>query len=248
MSDSEKFLTWNPWHGCRKYSEGCQNCYVYRIDKIFGKDASEVVKTSSFYSAVQRKRDNSYKLPSGSNVFVCMSSDFFIEDADPYRDEVWDMIRKRKDVDFNIITKRIARFRECVPRDWGEAFDNVIIGCTIENQRQCDIRLPLFLTLPIKRRFIICEPLLEPIKFKEDLRGKISYVIAGGESGAGARLCDYDWILGIREQCIANNVSFIFKQTGENFKKDGTVFRIKRSMHREQAKRAGIDYVSAAPI
>jgi len=243
MSDSEKFLTWNPWHGCRKYSEGCQNCYVYRIDKIFGKDASEVVKTSSYYFPIQRKRDNSYKLPSGSNIFVCMSSDFFIDDADPYRDEVWTMIKERQDVNFNIVTKRIVRFSECIPSNWEEAFNNVIIGCTIENQRQCDARLPVFLSLPIKRRFIICEPLIGPIVFGEKLRDKISYVIAGGESGSGARLCDYEWVLGLREQCISNNVSFIFKQTGENFKKDNSIFKIKRSIHGEQAKRAGIDFL-----
>ena len=79
--------------------------------------------------------------------------------------------------------------------------------------------------------------------FGEKLRDKISYVIAGGESGSGARLCDYEWVLGLREQCISNNVSFIFKQTGENFKKDNKIFKIKRSIHGEQAKRAGIDFL-----
>ena len=39
---------WNPWHGCTKCSPGCQNCYVYRRDAEFGKDASIVKKTASF--------------------------------------------------------------------------------------------------------------------------------------------------------------------------------------------------------
>ena len=80
MAEQQKFLTWNPWHGCRKYSEGCQNCYVYRIDRLFGKDASVVTKTSSFYLALQKKRDKTYKLASGSTVYACMSSDFFINE------------------------------------------------------------------------------------------------------------------------------------------------------------------------
>lgn len=25
---------WNPWHGCVKCSEGCENCYMYYLDKI----------------------------------------------------------------------------------------------------------------------------------------------------------------------------------------------------------------------
>ena len=39
---------WNPWHGCTKISPGCKNCYVYRRDAEFGKDASVVHKTASF--------------------------------------------------------------------------------------------------------------------------------------------------------------------------------------------------------
>ena len=35
--------TWNPWHGCHKYSEGCQHCYVYRMDAHFGRDPAQVV-------------------------------------------------------------------------------------------------------------------------------------------------------------------------------------------------------------
>lgn len=25
---------WNPWHGCRKCSEGCRNCYMYYLDSL----------------------------------------------------------------------------------------------------------------------------------------------------------------------------------------------------------------------
>ena len=51
----ESFV-WNPWHGCRKYSEGCLHCYVYRRDESVGKDASVVAKTASFSDAVKKDR------------------------------------------------------------------------------------------------------------------------------------------------------------------------------------------------
>ena len=53
---------WNPWHGCTKCSPGCQNCYVYRRDAEFGKDASIVKKTASFNLPVKKDRRGNYKL------------------------------------------------------------------------------------------------------------------------------------------------------------------------------------------
>lgn len=41
-------LTWNPWHGCHKCSEGCQNCYAYFLDKRYGRDTNEVADAISF--------------------------------------------------------------------------------------------------------------------------------------------------------------------------------------------------------
>ena len=40
---------WNPWHGCRKYSEGCNHCYMYYLDNERGKSGGEIykVKTNS---------------------------------------------------------------------------------------------------------------------------------------------------------------------------------------------------------
>ena len=53
---------WNPWHGCTKCSTGCRNCYVYRRDAEFGKDASVVRKTASFDLPIKRDRKGNYKL------------------------------------------------------------------------------------------------------------------------------------------------------------------------------------------
>lgn len=48
-------LTWNPWHGCHKCSEGCQNCYAYFLDKRYGRDTSVVVKNKSTMNTQSKK-------------------------------------------------------------------------------------------------------------------------------------------------------------------------------------------------
>lgn len=234
---------WNPWHGCRKISEGCLHCYVYRRDESIGKDASAVTRTASFALPLKRMRNGEYKIPPGSDVFTCFTSDFFLEEADGWRDEAWNMIRIRSDLHFSIITKRIVRFAECLPADWGQGYKNVTIGCTVENQQQADIRLPVILSAPIQNRFIICEPLLERIELEQYLGPAVSQVIVGGESGRGARVCDYDWVLDLRRQCLAKKVPFHFKQTGAVFRKNGKIYRIARRDQHTQAARAGIDGV-----
>lgn len=233
---------WNPWHGCRRYSPGCMHCYVFRRDDSIGKDASKVVKTKSFDLPLWRRKDGKFRIPSGSGLYTCMSSDFFIEEADGWRPDVWRMIRQRSDIEFFIITKRIVRFSECIPLDWGNGYDNVSVCCTVENKEQADIRLPVFLKLPIKKKSIICEPLLGRIDMERYLSDEISGVTVGGESGPGARVCDHEWVMDIRRQCITKGVSFYFKQTGANYRKGERVFSVPRRLQHIQAKKAGINF------
>ena len=77
-------------------------------------------------------------------VYVCFSSDFLIEDADKWRTECWEMIRERSDLHFLFLTKRIERFLDCVPHDWESGYENVTVGCTVENQENADYRLHIF--------------------------------------------------------------------------------------------------------
>lgn len=71
-----KTSMWNPWHGCHKFSTGCQHCYVYRTDGKYGKDSSVVAKTEKFNLPVQQKKNKTYKIPSGNLVYTCFTSDF----------------------------------------------------------------------------------------------------------------------------------------------------------------------------
>ncbi len=235
-------VMWNLWHGCAKVSEGCANCYMYRADAKFGRDSRDVHKTQSYHLPVRRRRNGSYVIPSGTMVYTCFTSDFFIEEADPWREEAWAMMRTRSDLNFFMITKRVERIAACLPADWGSAYDHVTIGCTVESQAQVEKRLPLYNLLPLRCKTLICEPLLSPIDLAPYLTGEVEMVVVGGESGEEARSCHFDWVMEIRAACIACGVSFVFKQTGANFVKGGKHYRIPRKLQQSQARKAAIDY------
>lgn len=237
--------TWNPWHGCMKISPGCNHCYVYEKDAEFGKDTTKVRKTSKFNLPLQRNRQKAYKLlPEEEPVYTCMTSDFFIKDADAWRGEAWAMMKERSDLQFAIITKRIHRFSAALPEDWGEGYPNVTIFCDAENQSRADDRIPVLLSLPIRHKAIMLEPLLERIQIEKYLEsGQIERVICGGESGEGARVCDFAWVLDVMNQCVKYDVPFHFKQTGTFFKKGEKVYHIEGENQRIQAQRAGVDFL-----
>ena len=175
-------------------------------------------------------------------VYTCFTSDFLIEDADRWRAEAWEMMRIRQDLHFMFITKRTERLQQCLPPDWGDGYDNVTICCTMENQDRVDYRLPIYRESPIKHKIIICEPLLSSIDFRGELEVWVEQVVAGGESGKEARVCNYDWILDIRRQCVEANVGFWFKQTGSYLLKDGHEYKVARQFQHSQARKAELNY------
>ncbi len=236
---------WNLWHGCHKKSEGCLHCYVYRRDSQHDIDSNIIRKTASFRLPVQRNRQKQYKIPSGTTVFTCFSSDFFIEEADEWHEDAWQIMRLRPDLIFYIVTKRPERIMQCLPDDWGKGWENVVICCTMENQRRTDERMPIFKALPLKHKHIICEPLLSDINFGDWLAGGwLEQMTVGGESGLEARECDYSWVLHIREQCVQNNIAFLFKQTGRHFRKNGRLFMLDHRTAMQQARKANINYLT----
>ncbi len=232
---------WNPWHGCNKISAGCLNCYVYRRDNSFDKDSSIVSKNADFTLPIKKNKKGIYKIPANSFVYTCFTSDFFLDKADSWRIDAWKMIKERSDLTFLIITKRIDRFNINLPSDWGNGYDNVIICVTCENQDRADYRLKILEKLPIKHKMIICEPLLEEVDLSSYLNSAIEGVVVGGESGNNARICNYDWVLKIKNDCSFHNIPFKFKQTGAYFIKNNKVYRILRKYQHSQAKKANID-------
>ncbi|MGI6108329.1 MAG: DUF5131 family protein [Eubacteriaceae bacterium] len=237
--------TWNPWHGCFKISAGCKNCYMYASDLRYDRNPQDIHRTASFDLPARKKRSGSWSFcPGGGSVFCCGTSDFFLKEADPWREEAWNMIRNRPDLDFLIVTKRIHRAAETFPPDWGNGWENVRICSTCENQETADFRIPILLDLPIRHRIIAHEPMLEAIRIEDLIGGRaglIENVNCGGESGEYARLCRYDWVLDTREQCRRLGISYTFRQTGARFEKDGRLYRIPRRLQGSQARKAGID-------
>ena len=233
---------WNPWHGCRKKSEGCQNCYMYFLDAKRGLDGAQIHRNQAgFGLPLQKKRDGSYLVRPGSRLYVCMASDFFLEEADPWRPEAWEMIRSRPDVLFCIPTKRPERVEQCLPPGWGEGWDNVQLNVTAENQRRADERLPILNSLPFRRKGVFASPLLGEIRMERHLAaGQIGEVSAGGENYAGARVCDFAWVEGLYRQCREAGVGFDFWDTGALFSKDGKLYRVPYRLRRVQAAKAGL--------
>ena len=244
---------WNLWHGCTKISAGCMNCYMYRRDEAVGKDPSVVQKTANFNLPVRRLRSGQfkgeYKVPSGSHIYTCFSSDFFHPDADAWREEAWDMIRERADCSFFMITKRPERIGDHLPADWGEGWDHVIIAVTCENQEMIDKRLPVYLSLPLYHHSVMIEPMLTAVDlgpYIDDYRSAdgspvIRHVSVGGESGTKARPCDYSWVEAVHSQCEKNGITFYYHQTGARLIKDGKIYNIPRRYQHSQAHKAGLD-------
>lgn len=203
------------------------------------RNANEVVKNKTNFNApIKKDRRGNYKIPSGTVQGSCFTSDFFIEEADAWRKEAWDMIRQRGDVTFLIPTKRIARFEKCVPADWGDGWDNVVIAVSCENQAMADERLPILLDAKIRHKLIFVSPILEYVDLSCYLEsGRIEQVSVGGESYANARMCDFDWVKRIYLDCKKYGVEFDFHQTGSNFVKDGKRYRIKHRDEHSQAKK-----------
>ncbi len=236
---------WSPWHGCTKISEGCKHCYMYYLDKIRGKkDGAFIYKTNNMKYPIQKKRSGEYKIKSGEKIRVCMSSDFFLENADAWREEAWDMMRKRKDVIFFLLTKRAHRIKECLPKDWGDGWENIMLNVTCENQARADERIPILLSIPAKHKGIMCAPFIGPITIKKYLKEhELEEVIVGGENYDGARPCNFDWVKALQKECVNENVKFTFIETGTHFIKDGKSYILKdKKLQAKMAYKSGMNF------
>lgn len=236
---------WNPWHGCVKCSEGCEDCYMYFLDQVRDRVGSEIYRTKTkFRYPLQKDRRRKYKVQSGEQLRVCMTSDFFLEEADPWREEAWDIMRQRRDVIFFLLTKRPQRVETCLPRDWGNGWENIFFNVTCENQRRTDERIPLLLELPFKHKGIMCAPFIGPVSIRRYLKsGQIEQVKCGGENYDGSRPCNFDWVKKLRQECLDYNVTFCFIETGTNFIKDGKLYRMPdKRVQSEMAYKSGVSF------
>ena len=251
--------TWNLWHGCRKYSEGCDNCYMFYMDGVRGVQTrpDEVYRTKSTDMPLEKDRSGRFKTPPGFMLTINMTSDTFIEEADEWRDDMWSIIRKRPDVVFLILTKRVARMRDNLPEDWGDGYDNVILSITCENQRCFDERWPIFKDIPAKHKQMNLAPLIGPIDLTPALSsGQIEQISLSGECFGGNRPCLHDWVKRMSEDCEKYRVNFIINMVGNVYVRDGKE-EITKSMYEQclKAHRLGLSrffgnphYVLRSPL
>ena len=242
-------IIWNPWHGCHKVSEGCRHCYMYFLDGKRGIDTSKVFRTKNFDMPVARTRDGAFKFPAGMELLVGLSTDFFVEEADAWRDEAWAIVRQRPDVVFRLLTKRAHRIKDCLPADWGEGYENVMLQVTTENQIRADERLSILLGLPARHLGFMAAPLIGPVDAERYLAtGRIEQVLCGGENYDGARPCRYEWVKTLSDQCRRHSVQFDFIETGTVFVKDGKTYRIPdKKVQSRQAFLSGLS-VEGRPV
>lgn len=225
---------------------------VYQKDYKYGRNPSLVFQTKSFDLPLQKNRAHEYRLiPENHLVHTCTTSDFFLPEADIWRDEAWEIIRSRPDLTFIIATKRPERIAGHLPTDWIDqgyryravGYKNVIIACSVESQYTADLRLKHFLPLPIPHKVIIVSPMLGPVHIAKYLSsGRIESVTCRGETGAQARLCDFSWVLDLMLDCVACGVPFRFERTGSNFRKGERIYSISEEDQVAQAEKAEINY------
>ena len=216
--------THNFWSGCHKVSAGCKFCYMHRILDAKGVDANNVKRADDkyFYEPFWDK--------DGKLIFTCSMSDFFIEEADAWRDRAWLTIKNTPWHTWQILTKRPERIAECLPADWGEnGYPNVWLGVTVENQATIN-RIDQLIQIPANIRFVSAEPLIEEVNFIIDGQNKLDYIdwiIIGAESGYEGgkhryRMCKVEWMEKVVNDAKSTGHTKIFvKQMGSYLAKIG---------------------------
>lgn len=116
---------------------------------------------------------------------------------------------------------------------WPRHARHIWLGVSVENQAAADERIPELLATPAAVRFLSCEPLIGAVNllhmprigsyhdwltgerltaFEKSTTSRIDWIIAGCESGPGARRCDVAWLRSLRDQCASVDVPFFLKQ------------------------------------
>ena len=169
--------------------------YDRYLDSLCGKDGGEISRTKEdFRYLLPKDRSDQYKVKRGEMIRACITSDFFLKEAGPWRDEAWTIIKQRPDEKFFLLTKRPQRVTSHLLWDWDDGWKNVMFNVTCENQRRADERIPILHELPFKHKGIICASFIGPISIsKHLLSGQIEQVLCDGENYCGARPCHYKW-------------------------------------------------------
>jgi protein gp37 len=211
--------TWNPTTGCDRTSPGCDRCYAMVLAKRlkamgqpkYQNDGDARTSGPGFKLTLHPDAlDIPRAWTAPRTIFVNSMSDLFHKDVPvDYIRQVFDVMADTPQHTYQVLTKRSKRLAEIA--DQVEWPTNVWMGVSVESAPYA-FRIDHLRQVPAAVRFLSCEPLLGPLG-TIDLDG-IHWVIAGGESGHGARPMDLDWATDLLDQCAEANVPFFLKQLG----------------------------------
>jgi protein gp37 len=207
--------TWNPATGCTKISSGCKNCYAEKMAKRLQAMSIDKYCTGFQLAVHEDVLNEPYSWRSPRTVFVNSMSDLFHEKMPfDFILKVFKVMNENPHHTFQVLTKRADVLYEYNQHlTWTK---NIWMGVTVESQAYVN-RIDYLRSTGAAVKFLSIEPLIDEIRYL-DLEN-IDWVIVGGESGPGARLMQEEWVIGIRNECLIQNVPFFFKQWGGRNKK-----------------------------
>lgn len=219
MSDNSKIewtdATWNPVRGCKKVSPGCKHCYAETFAERFRGVPGHPYSQGFDLRLIPEKLAEPLRWRAPRTIFVNSMSDLFQDGVpDAYIVAVARVMALANWHTFQVLTKRSERMRDLLSTQLSFAaqLPHVWWGVSVEDRRYGLPRIQHLRQTPARVRFLSVEPLLEDLGAL-NLSG-IDWVIVGGESGAGARPMNEEWVLSIRDQCRRTGVAFFFKQWG----------------------------------
>jgi protein gp37 len=219
MSDRTRIewtdATWNPVRGCTKISPGCAHCYAATFAERFRGVPGHPYEQGFDLRLVPEKLADPFLWPAPRRVFVNSMSDLFHADVpEEYVVRVGRVMQAANWHTYQVLTKRADRMAELLrgPLRFAAELPNVWWGVSVENRKHGLPRVDLLRSAPAAVRFLSVEPLLEDLG-DIDLTG-IDWVIAGGESGPGARKLEAAWVRSLRDRCAEAGTKFFFKQWG----------------------------------
>lgn len=206
--------TWNPVTGCTKITRGCDNCYAARFSERFRGVLGHPFEAGFDLTLRPERLKQPLDWRRPRMIFVNSMSDLFHKDIPvEFIDRVFETMEAAHWHVFQVLTKRSSILRDYLKRRYAThaPAPNIWCGVSVE-EGAARGRISHLQAAPAAVRFLSIEPLIGAIG-KVDLGG-ISWVIAGGESGPGARPVHLEWVREVRDQCQAQEVAFFFKQWG----------------------------------
>lgn len=213
--------TWNPVTGCTRITAGCDNCYAARFAERWRGVPGHPFSTGFDLTLRPERLDQPLRWRRPRMIFVNSMSDLFHKDVPrAFVDEVFRTMEAAAHHVFQVLTKRSPLMRDYLLARYGSARGPAHIWCgvSVEDDR-ARARIEHLRASPAGVRFLSVEPLIGALG-PVDLSG-IDWVIAGGESGPGARAMRIEWARDVRDQCVDQGVSFFFKQWGGRRPKEG---------------------------